>query len=251
MRVAVISDIHANFEALLAVVADFGAIDAVWSLGDVVGYGPDPVACLDWVRTHANVAIPGNHDWAAIGKEVNLADFNDAAAEATVWTAAQLSPSDRAYLDRLDQITTIGAGEHAVTLAHGSPRDPIWEYLIDPRDAWENFAHFSGDLCLVGHSHIPASFALDKPSAGGEPRFRAEPPRYDRPLDLADARRIVNVGSVGQPRDGDPAARYGILDLDRWTLERRRVTYDYRRTQEKMRHVGLPEILWRRLAHGR
>lgn len=251
MRVAVISDIHANYEALSAVVADFGAVDAIWSLGDVVGYGPDPVACLDWVRTHANVAIPGNHDWAAIGKEVNVADFNDAAAEATIWTAARLPPADRAYLDRLDLTQTIGSGERQVTLAHGSPRDPIWEYLIDSGDARENFAHFSGDLCLVGHSHIPVSFALGKPLPGRAPRFRSEAPGYDRPIDLVDARRIVNVGSVGQPRDGDSAARYAILDLDRWTLERRRVPYDYRPTQEKMRRVGLPDILWMRLAYGR
>jgi diadenosine tetraphosphatase ApaH/serine/threonine PP2A family protein phosphatase len=251
VRVAVVSDIHANLEALEAVAADFGSIDAVWSLGDVVGYGPDPVACLDWVRSHAREAIPGNHDWAAIGKEVKVSTFNPAAAEAATWTAAQLSPADVAYLDGLALTRVVGAGDGAVTLAHGSPRDPIWEYLTDPEDAYENFDQFAGDLCLVGHSHIPVAFTLAAPTPADPPRLRIEPARYDAPLDLEGARRIVNVGSVGQPRDGDPAARYAILDLDRRTLEWRRVPYEVAKTQEKIRRVGLPDILWMRLAYGR
>lgn len=258
MRIAIVSDIHSNFDALEAVAADFHGVDQIWCLGDVVGYGPEPGACVEWVRKNAAECIAGNHDWAAIRK-VSVRDFNDVAATAALWTGSRLSDADTAYLESLPSTREIDclpgseAIRRGVTLAHGSPRDPIWEYLVNARLAGANFPHFPGDLCFVGHSHQPVAFSLDHSRPGGpEPtRPRVEPARFDRPVEIGSARHIVNAGSVGQPRDGDPAARYVILDTDARSWEWRRVEYDIGAVQTKIRAVGLPDILWMRLAYGR
>jgi len=246
LRVAIISDIHANLTAFEAVIADWGTVDAVWCLGDIVGYGPDPVACIDRLRGLTDVCVAGNHDWAATGR-LDRSEFNDLAAFAAEWTYHQLPADTRSYLDGLDLVRV----ESEFTLAHGSPRDPIWEYILDRSQAAENFGWFGGPVCFVGHSHIPLAFSTDPPSTGVAPVVRLDRPRYRGASNLGERRHIINVGSVGQPRDGDPAARYVILDTERRLYYRRRVIYDVARTQERMRQAGLPPGLWLRLAHGR
>ncbi|HUX87692.1 MAG TPA: metallophosphoesterase family protein [Chloroflexota bacterium] len=245
MRIAIVSDIHANLPAFDAVVADWGQIDALWCLGDVVGYGPDPVACVDRLRDLEAVCIAGNHDWAAIGR-LDLAEFSGAAAEAVRWTARQLTPSARAYLEGLPDRHLEGQ----FTLAHGSPRAPIWEYVLDRRSAEENFAAFSTATCFIGHTHRPIAYAMRSDPATGRPTVTVEPPVY-REVAIDQGRHLINVGSVGQPRDGDPTARYVILDTERQTYLRRRVVYDITDTQQRMRQSGLPDVLQYRLAVGR
>ncbi len=246
MLVAVISDIHANLEAFEAVIADWGHVDAVWCLGDVVGYGPDPAACLRRLREMTDVVIAGNHDWAATGRLSTL-EFNEYAAAAAAWTRDQLTSEECDYLDQRELVVT--AGEF--TLAHGSPRDPIWEYIVSDEDARENFAYFEGPACLVGHSHIAIAFSTTREDLLNLLAPRTELPRYDQPIKLGSRRHIVNVGSVGQPRDGNPRARYVLLDTDQRVYVRRQVAYDVTATQEKMRRAGLPAPLWQRLSIGR
>lgn len=245
MRIAVISNVHANLAAFEAVIADWGTVDAVWHLGDIVGYGPDPVECIDCLRSFSSVSIAGNHDWAAIGK-IDALTFNSAAAAAISWTAGHLTPAAVAYLEALPCIRE----DAEYTLAHGSPRDPIWEYVLDAADARENFDGFSTPVCFIGHSHVPLAYSA-KPIGRSIADFRAESVTYDQDVALGDRRHLINVGSVGQPRDGDPAARYLLLDTDRRSYRRRRVDYPIARTQQRMRAAGLPEVLWRRLELGR
>jgi len=241
MRVLVISDVHANLEALTAVLADAADdYDAVWSLGDAVGYGPDPAACVQRLLTLPLVAIPGNHDWGAIGK-LDLEQFNEDARLANLWTSERLSAAARAFLESLPE-TRIEAG---VTLAHGSPRAPVWEYLLYASAARVNFDYFETWLCLVGHTHVPAIFRLD-----GEGRCHAVVPPEAQRIQLDEQRYILNPGGVGQPRDGDPRAAYLLLDVEERIIEFRRVAYDFAETQRKMRAADLPPRLSARLEYG-
>ena len=242
-RVAVVADIHANLAAFEAVIAAWGEVDQVWCLGDLVGYGPDPNECVARLRELPHVSLPGNHDWAALGR-LDTSDFNPVARAAAEWTAAVLSTDTRAYLDGLPETIVEGA----FTLAHGSPREPIWEYVLDASTARANFDMFATDYCLIGHSHVPLMFALRE----GE-RVEARLLTPEGPFDLNGARRIVNPGSVGQPRDGDPRASFAILELGEGkpTFELRRVEYAIGETQQRMRQVGLPEPLVQRLEVGR
>jgi len=246
MRVAVLSDIHANLVALEAVLADCDDCDRVWCLGDVVGYGPDPAACVDRIRAVAEVCIAGNHDLAAIGV-LSTDQFNDLAAIAAEWTFNQLSTSDRQFLG--DRPSFAVHGDYYLT--HGSPLDPVWEYLQTPEQARENFDFFRTAVCFVGHSHVPIAFStpsrLDWPTES----VRVERPREGVEFFFGDRRHIINVGSVGQPRDGDPRSAYVILDPDNGSYQRRRVAYDIVKTQTRMQAEGLPEPLWMRLAYGR
>jgi diadenosine tetraphosphatase ApaH/serine/threonine PP2A family protein phosphatase len=245
MRVAVISDIHANLGAFEAVIADWGDVDAVWCLGDVVGYGPDPQACLERLCELTDVCVAGNHDWAAAGR-IDRAAFNDLAAEAAAWTAEQLSDEAIEYLAGLPTIAQIGE----FTLTHGSPRDPIWEYILSPYEAAENFEYFDGQACFVGHTHVPLGYSLaPAPNEDGW-LLQSEPPVYDEVRKLGTCRHLINVGSVGQPRDGDPRACYLILDPDSGRFLRRRVSYNVAATQKRMRRAGLPRQLSARLAVG-
>lgn len=245
MRIAVISDVHANLVALDAVIADWGTVDAVWHLGDTVGYGPEPVGCIERLQELGAVNLAGNHDWAVIGL-LDLRAFNPAAAEAARWTASQLTDHARAYLEGLPIKRVIAD----YTLVHGSPRDPIWEYLLDTVGAMENFSYFATRVCFVGHSHIPIAFTTDSPPGTPARVVERELPT-DREVELGDRRHLINVGSVGQPRDGDPAARYLLLDTERRVYQRRRVVYPVERTQQRMRELGLPASLWMRLSYGR
>lgn len=242
MRILVLSDIHANLAAFEAVLAHAGSFDRVWCLGDIVGYGPDPNECVERVRELRRYqCLAGNHDWAALGK-LDLSDFNTDARLAALWTRQQLTPDNRAFLDA--RLEYIGPLEDRYTLVHGSPRYPIWEYILDEAIAAENFPYFSTQVCLVGHTHVPVIYA--ETPAG----VRALRPPLDKPHPLGDQRLIINPGSVGQPRDGDPRASYLLLDVDASTVTYRRVDYPIEATQEKMAAVGLPPRIIARLEYG-
>ena len=242
MRILVLSDIHANLAAFEAVLAHAGSFDRVWCLGDIVGYGPDPNECVERVRELRRYqCLAGNHDWAALGK-LDLSDFNTDARLAALWTRQQLTPDNRAFLDA--RLEYIGPLEDRYTLVHGSPRYPIWEYILDEAIAAENFPYFSTQVCLVGHTHVPVIYA--ETPAG----VRALRPPLDKPHPLGDQRLIINPGSVGQPRDGDPRAAWLLLDLDLLRAQWRRCVYDIGRAQAAIRAARLPDSLAQRLQYG-
>ena len=243
MLYAIIADIHANLTAFTAVLEDIkhrGGVEELWCLGDVVGYGPDPHECIELLCQANHVCVAGNHDWAAIGK-VDTAEFNPDAAAACHWTAKQLSSADVDYLSNLPLVIEEGD----FTLAHGSPREPIWEYLQATSAARENFAHFTSQFCLVGHSHVPLVFSYDEDGACSASQFRA-----NVGLALGRNRLIINPGGVGQPRDGDPRASYAIYDSEVRQIRLYRVPYDIRATQDRMVEHGLPMRLVARLNYG-
>lgn len=240
MTVLVISDIHANLTALQAVLEDADDYDSVWCLGDVVGYGPDPNECIDTVRDLTDlICLRGNHDSAVTGL-TEKSKFNPSAQEALQWTENALHAGHLTFLKELPARTEHGP----VTLAHGSPREPVWEYIMDPYTARANFDHFSTPYCLVGHSHTPFLFAQND-HQGAEQRYVEPGERVDLP-----ERGLINPGSVGQPRDNDPRASYGMLDLDAKTWTQKRVAYDVEAVQDRMREAGLPESYIRRIAYG-
>lgn len=244
MRVAIISDIHANLTALEAVALDWGVVDAIWCAGDTVGYGPDPVACIEFLRDVSATSVAGNHDWAAIGR-LGIDSFNDVARAALIWTAQKLDDTARDWLANLPLLQ----GSDYL-LVHGSPRDPLEEYLLSSDQAAANFRLFPGRACFIGHSHIPLAYSIADDPLASSSCVRSEAVTYHA-MPLDHRRYIINVGSVGQPRDGDPAARYVVLDTTNGTYERRRVEYDLTATQERMKQARLPTFLIRRLALGR
>ena len=242
MRVLVLSDIHSNLVALNAVLAESGEVDAVWNIGDTIGYGPKPRECLDkMVDLFANPVLVGNHDLACIG-EVDISEFNPVAQLASRWTALQLGMDHRTYLRDLPAIT---AAEQ-LTLAHGSPRSPIWEYITSAVAATENFAFFESDTCFIGHTHI-AMYAVLR---DGDDMAELAALQDGQVLDLLAGRYMINPGSVGQPRDRDPRAAYALLDTERATVTGHRVSYDISRTQRQMALANLPDILISRLSVG-
>lgn len=232
MRILVISDIHANANALEAVLEAATDYTDVWCLGDLVGYGPDPNRVIDMVRDLPNLqCIIGNHDAAAV-KMLNLDTFNTEAKLVIQWTQNQLTPENHQYLVDLPEKTEL----EYVTLAHGSPRSPIWEYILDTRTATENFEDFYTPYCFVGHSHVPVIFYL------GDEQIMANmilPDEFTRVT--LTPRAILNPGSVGQPRDRDPRASFGIFDADEHVWEYHRVEYDINGVQERMRQANLPK----------
>lgn len=242
MKALVISDVHSNLVALEAVLADATGYEAIWNLGDTIGYGPKPRECIDMMVDHfADPVLVGNHDLACIG-EVDISEFNPVAQVASRWTSLQLGMDHRAYLADLPAITV---AEH-YTLTHGSPRSPVWEYVTSAAVAAENFEAFDTDVCFIGHTHI-AMYAIQI-DPGGPVELHAL--RDGETLDLIKARFIINPGSVGQPRDRDPRAAYSILDTAMGTITAHRVEYDIAATQRQMALSSLPEVLIARLAHG-
>ena len=242
MRYLIISDIHANMAALETVLADTPAFDEIWCLGDMVGYGPNPTECIERIQEFPHICLAGNHDRAVMGR-LDLNSFNLDARVANMWAQTELTPAARAYLSGLP-VEIERDGFHIV---HGSPREPVWEYILDVGVACTNFSYFPTTVCLVGHSHIPVVFVLD------EQRHRCEavmPPLFDA-FSLGANRMILNPGSVGQPRDGDPRASYAMLDTENMTWELRRVSYPVEIVQERMRARKLPRRLISRLAMGR
>lgn len=245
MRYLIVSDIHANQAAFAAVLADAAnSFDFVWCLGDLVGYGPSPNECVEQLREYDHLSLAGNHDWAALGR-LDITSFNSDARLASVWTQAELTPASRVYLDSL----ATNDIQDRFTLAHASPRQPVWEYVLDPLIAQRNFAYFETPYCLVGHTHIPLIYFQPDDNPAG---CKTQAPPYDEPISLEiEGRMILNPGSVGQPRDGNPDASYAILDTDAMTWEHRRVSYAVEITQERMRARELPYRLIERLEFGR
>lgn len=242
MPILIISDVHANLSALDAVLADAGDFGQVWFLGDLVGYGPDPAECLARLRSLPDVvALMGNHD-AAVSGLIHLSAFNETARQAIRWTQSQLTNEHLAFLEKLP--LTVQVRDH-ITLAHGSPRQPMWEYILDASAAWENFHILQTDFCFVGHSHLPSIFQqlVDRQE------IRIRVPTLGEKLKLSP-RMIINPGSVGQPRDHDPRAAYALLHEESMTLEFRRVAYDIAAVQRRMKDAGLPERQIIRLQEG-
>ncbi len=242
MRVLIISDIHANLVALEAVLADASDYEAVWFLGDLVGYGPNPNECVERVRALPNLrCLVGNHDKAVLN-EIDLSVFNGDARAAITWTRRQCTASTLDYLRALP-----AQDRHAdFTLAHGSPRQPVWEYILDRFIAQDNFNLLPTRYCLVGHTHLPVVYR----ETGPRGECVEEPPDYEGPLPLTAQRLIINPGSVGQPRDNNPDAAYALLDTDAAQWQYYRVPYEVMATQSRMRAAHLPERLIVRLAYG-
>ncbi|HMU93971.1 MAG TPA: metallophosphoesterase family protein [Anaerolineales bacterium] len=242
MRVLVISDIHANYTALESVLKDAGQVDETWCLGDLVGYGPDPNAVVEEIRDIPNLTcLLGNHDVAAIGK-MPLETFNGDARRSLMYHEKVLSASNLDYMRSLSSHTRV-CGD--ATLAHGSPRDPLWEYILNSFSAQLNFDHFNTTSCFVGHSHIQCSFVMDENSR----RVVLGQTKPDTTIQLRP-KIILNPGSVGQPRDRDPRAAYAIYDTEAQTWTPRRVSYNIPEVQERIRSAGLPEKHALRIADG-
>lgn len=242
MRILVISDIHANLTAFKTVLDHAkGDWDYVWCLGDVVGYGPDPNECVELLRTMPHLCLAGNHDWATLGR-LDIRTFNPDARRAVEWTQETMTPDNLAYLEALPVTFVIGD----YTLVHASPREPVWEYILEPLVAALNFPHFETPYCFVGHTHQPVVYEL----ANENGDTRAREPHYGQALNLNGRRQIINPGSVGQPRDQNPNAAYGILNTETGAFEHRRIPYDIPDVQERMRKAGLPERNITRLEHG-
>ena len=241
MRVAVISDIHANYHALEAVLAaiDAESPDEIWCLGDLVGYGPRPNRCCRRVATHASVCLVGNHDLGVLGS-LSLEMFSPDAAEACRWTQGVLEPDAREYLTGREPLERRSDAE----LYHASPRDPVWDYVLTEDAAVESLALTTAPLVLVGHTHVPLALTLeDGVVAGG-----LAPEGTEAKLD--GKRWLLNPGSVGQPRDGDPRAAWLLLDFEASVASFRREDYPVELTQAEIVARGLPEILATRLAVG-
>jgi predicted phosphodiesterase len=240
MRVAVISDIHANLHALEAVLDDIDreAPDSLWCLGDLVGYGAKPNECCRLVQERADLCLIGNHDLVALGR-LGVEDFNPEAAAAARWTASVLEDGSRSFLGALQPSA---APEHA-QLFHASARDPIWEYVLTDEAAMATLLMTTAPVVLVGHSHIALAVALGTGLVVGG----LAPAGTTSEL---EGRWLLNPGSVGQPRDGDPNAAWLLLDFEARFASFRRVAYPIQETQRELRDAGLPEALAARLAVG-
>jgi predicted phosphodiesterase len=239
VRIAVVSDIHSNLYALDAVLAKAGAVDAIWHLGDVVGYGPEPDAVVDRLMSVGAVGVRGNHDAAAAGgAEIDW--FNPDARAAMEWTRGAISETTRAWLAALP----LRRLESNFTLVHGSPRDPIWEYVTSPALARAGLSAISTEHGLHGHTHIPIAFTMV------DGRMRTLAPRAGNTVALGEGRTLLNPGSVGQPRDRDPRASYLILDTEAGTATWGRADYDIDAVGALMRAAGLPARLADRLRIG-
>ena len=243
MRIAVISDVHANLYALEAVLAeiDRDPPDEIWCLGDTVGYGPRPNECCALVRERSALTLVGNHDLVALGSaDIEVEDFNPEAGTASVWTSEQLTAESREFLSALEP----QAERDGFELFHGSPSDPVWDYVIDDVSVAQSFALTKAPVVLVGHSHVATAVVLaDAKLQGGVATagFAA---------DLGAGRWLFNPGSVGQPRDDDPRAAFLRLDLEAGAARFERIAYPVARTQAEIRERGLPDSLAERLAHG-
>ena len=242
MRVAIVSDIHGNRQAFEAVLDAIEASECqeMWCLGDLVGYGAEPDACVELARRYAAICLAGNHDLGVRGA-LPLEEFSRGAALAARWTQNVIVPETREYLDKLEPVYL---DEH-VGLFHASPRDPVWEYVLSPLQAELCFDAQSHRVCLIGHSHVALSFSrADGESATGQTRGA------DEQLDIIQGEWLINPGSVGQPRDGDPRAAWLELDLEAWEAVYRRIEYDIAGAAAAIRAARLPDSLAERLAFG-
>ena len=269
MRIAIISDVHANLAALEAVLRHAeaaGPIDGVWCLGDTVGYGPQPSQCVARLRELGTTLVAGNHDRAATGK-MGVEEFNADAAKAALWTRDHLAEDVTAYLDALPEVAyasptqgpslkaappeggEAGASGAEFTLVHGTLRWPLWEYLYSYEAAQAHLERQQTPFSLVGHTHVPMVVAEGEEFEHGCEMYYLED---GQSVPLPDDRKIVlNPGGVGQPRDGDPRAAYALYDTQARTVTIHRVEYDIAATQALMEAAGLPRWLIERLAVGR
>jgi diadenosine tetraphosphatase ApaH/serine/threonine PP2A family protein phosphatase len=241
MRVAVISDIHSNLPALQAVLEDVDreGSDELWCLGDIIGYGPSPNECVDLVRERSTLSLCGNHDLAVIGT-IDVGDFTGDAGAAARWTAGVLGEAQAAWLRELSP----SAERDGFELFHGSPRDPVWDYVLNEQVALISILETTAPIVLVGHSHVALALGWD----GAELSGGVAPDRSE--IDLGGGRWLLNPGSVGQPRDGDPRAAWLLIDDVAGRATFRRVPYPIQETQAAIRDRGLPDVLASRLAHG-
>ena len=239
MRVAVLSDIHSNGPALRAALQAVGPHEQLWVLGDIVGYGPHPDEVVELLRDADAVAVQGNHDAAVVGR-IPTGTFNDLARAAVEWTATTIKPHNLDWLAGLPEKRVEGD----YTLAHGSPRDPLWEYLFSVPAARINLAAFETPYCLVGHTHHQLTFRDD------HGQVEALLARAGGRLELDERRCILNPGSVGQPRDGDPRSGAMTIDTDTGQVEWLRFEYDIKATQAAIRATRLPGRLADRLELG-
>lgn len=240
MRYGIFGDVHSNLQALRAVLdaLDAQEVDRLICLGDLVGYGADPEPCLELVRARDPALVGGNHDWGVAGR-LSLNYFNPVARTAIEWTR-QVLPSDA--VEWLGTLEITGMAGEDIALAHSTVHDPHhFEYLVTPYDAYLSFRHLTTDLAFVGHSHVPAVFFDGNPVT----------PTYEPEVRLKGRRAIANVGSVGQPRDGNPDAAFGVYDDVPGTLTMLRVEYDVEAAAARIREAGLPSILAERLHLGR
>ena len=242
MRVLLVSDIHSNMVALETILQHAPAYDAVWCLGDVVGYGPFPNECVARLRGLNALTLTGNHDQAALGK-LPLSEFREGARAALEWTKRVLTSESSDWLAAHVPMLTLP--EHHLTLVHGSPREPLWEYIGNDKLALENFALFDTQFCFFGHTHRPIAYRLREREKIFRAEFLPESGKY-----ALQPKLLLNPGSVGQPRDGDPRAAFAIYDTDAQWLTHHRLEYDIGAVQRAMRNVGLPPRLIARLAQG-
>lgn len=241
MRIAVLSDIHANYHALEATLAavDAEGVDELWCLGDTVGYGPRPNRCCATVAERAALCLAGNHDLAVTGA-LSVDEFNGDAATAVRWTQKVLEPEALSFLESLSP----SAQRRGFDLFHASPLDPVWDYVLSEQAAYFSFQATEAPVVLVGHSHLALAISWQAEELGGG---LAQP---DAEVDLGGARWILNPGSVGQPRGGDPRAAWLLIDEEARRATFRRVPYAIKQTQAEIRERGLPAGLAARLALG-
>jgi predicted phosphodiesterase len=242
MKIAVVSDIHGNRHAFEAVLDGIAGTECreMWCLGDLVGYGAEPDACVELARRHAAICLAGNHDMGVRG-DLPLQEFSRGAALAAHWTQSEINEQTLDFLKTLEPLNV----DESVGLYHASPRDPVWEYVLSPLQAELCLDAQPHRVCMVGHSHVALSFNRPEGApASGETRDDGEE------LDLSAGEWLINPGSVGQPRDGDPRAAWVELDTDRWTVSYRRTEYDIAAAGAAIRAARLPDSLAERLVYG-
>jgi len=241
VKIGVLADIHGNLAALNAVLLEIEEVEEIWCLGDMVGYGPNPNECCKIIKDRAKHCVLGNHDAGVLGK-IDLSLFNVFAAEAIKITQKILEKKNKDFLENLVKIKELGE----VILVHGSVKNPLTEYIFETHQAEISLTNFTQKFCFVGHTHYPVVFEKEKD-------FVSEiVPHFEREIKLKkDCRYIINPGAVGQPRDGDWRASFGLFDDQDLTFEFRRVTYPLEKTQARMKKLGLPEFLIQRLSLGR
>lgn len=242
MRYGIIADIHSNLEAFQRVLKVLEPVDIILCLGDIVGYGPNPSECIELLKQTPNRTVAGNHDLGCSGK-IDLTDFNIDAREACEWSQQQLSDEQRNYLQNLPLLRQVNTD---ILLVHGSPRSPMWEYVLSKDDAITNFNDYSFHICFIGHTHIPVIFKEQSPHT-----YELVKPEPNGLIRLnKKSRYIINAGSIGQPRDGNPAASFAIFDQSKWEIEFYRLSYPFKKTQKKMKKERLSSLLIDRLSLG-
>jgi diadenosine tetraphosphatase ApaH/serine/threonine PP2A family protein phosphatase len=241
MRIAILSDIHANYHALAATLTALAgeSVDEIWCLGDTVGYGPRPNRSCATIAQRAALCLAGNHDLAVTGA-LSVDEFNGDAAAAAQWTRGVLEPEARTFLEGLAPT----ARRPGVELYHGSPLDPVWDYVLSETTAFLSFRTTKAPLVLVGHSHVALALSWNGDRLGGGVAHEGAE------IDLSDGRWLLNPGSIGQPRGGDPRAAWLLIDDEARRATFRRTPYPIELTQAEIRERGLPEALAERLAHG-